>query len=33
MVAQPSQPKFTSVDQWRELERCSHDIKRQEPHA
>jgi Uma2 family endonuclease len=27
MVAQPSKPKFMSVDQWRELERCSHDIK------
>jgi Uma2 family endonuclease len=27
MVAQPSQPKFMSVDQWRELERYSHDIK------
>src|ERR1041385_7861355 len=27
MVAQPSQPKFMSVDEWRELERHSHDIK------
>ncbi len=27
MVAQPSQPKFMSVDEWSELERHSHDIK------
>ncbi len=27
MVAQPSQPRIMSVDQWRELERYSHDIK------
>lgn len=27
MVAQPSQPRFMTVDQWRELERHSHDIK------
>jgi len=29
MVAQPSQPWFMTVDQWRELERQSHDIKRE----
>ncbi|HWS83446.1 MAG TPA: Uma2 family endonuclease [Ktedonobacteraceae bacterium] len=27
MVAQPSQPTFMSVDEWRDLERHSHDIK------
>jgi Uma2 family endonuclease len=27
MVAQPSQSRFMTVDQWRELERHSHDIK------
>lgn len=27
MVAQPSQPLFMSVDEWRDLERTSHDIK------
>jgi Uma2 family endonuclease len=27
MVAQPLQPQFMTVDQWRELERHSHDIK------
>jgi len=27
MVAQPSQPRFMTVDQWRELERHSHDMK------
>ena len=27
MVAQPSPPRHMSVDQWRELERTSHDIK------
>ena len=26
MVAQPSQPRFMTVDQWRELERHSHNI-------
>lgn len=27
MVAQPSQPRFMTVDQWHELERHSHDVK------